>query len=53
MYDNNSAANTPDTPNTFWKGIERNGTFKNNFNVIELTKSGLNQINMKEIAKAS
>jgi hypothetical protein len=41
ILDNNSAANTPNTFNTFWKGIERNGTFKNNFNVIELTKSGL------------
>jgi hypothetical protein len=27
------------TFNTFWKDMERNDTFKNNFNVTELTKS--------------
>ena len=37
--------NTSNTFNTFWKGIERNGTFNNNFGVIEVTKNGLESDN--------
>ncbi len=36
----NTSSVITNTFNTFWKGIERNDTFKNDFNVIELTKSG-------------
>jgi hypothetical protein len=50
---NNSTTNTPNTFNTFWKGVGRNDTFKNNFNVIEATKSGLESDEYEENSESS